>query len=327
MSTSTFGTHLQLGSLTSTALPTTNFSRNRRPKKLISTIRTLRPDIIISQEEKVHDLSDITGPVLFAVDNRRCQLYYAPTSKSWLPFPPKTRGYLYYHVSPGHSELAGSIRFRLCESPEDFEGGRDPLAPSGQPWGYTLLELATRPVREVFLPLMLAEGFVDEETISDLAKLRSPQEHHRSPFLFSLAQPFVTNLAFMKANVRILTRKKLTQVDLKPSTSAQFMVSYNGKPQWISPLTGSVKLRLELSTLPEHVSLGPTLVLRVLEIVEPITMDPNFTGRVVVLPEPGTIVYRMKRGKKRVVCMPIHGQKMSADILELAKKAWLEADI
>ncbi|KAF9475368.1 hypothetical protein BDN70DRAFT_883789 [Pholiota conissans] len=300
--------------------------RHRRPKKTNPTISTLRPDIIISRGEQVYDLSGLNGPVVFAADRKRKgQQNYGRDKTKWLPFPPNTRGYFYYHRSPGQSELASSIRFRLCEGPEDFERGCDLLAPSGKPWGHTLLELAAHPYLEVFSALVLAEGLVDQEIISDLAKYGSQKEQDRSPFLFTLAEPFFYNLALMKENVRILTRKKIIRVDLKMHPFAQQVA--RPKHHWVSPLTGLVKLRFEISTLPEHVPLGPTLVLRVLEVVEPISMDPDYTRPAVVPPELGTLVYQMRYGKKHIVCLPINRQKMSADILQLAKDTWPDANI
>ncbi|KAF9481051.1 hypothetical protein BDN70DRAFT_876786, partial [Pholiota conissans] len=53
-----------------------------------------------------------------------------------------------------------------------------------------------------------------------------------------------------------------------------------------------------------------------------------YTGGVVVPPEPGTLVYRLRfKSEKHVVRIPILSQKMSADILALAKEAWPEAGV
>ncbi|KAF9475369.1 hypothetical protein BDN70DRAFT_883792 [Pholiota conissans] len=329
-------TELRLGERwmsTSTLAPELPVGHKRRGLPRIPMPSTLRPENIASSSEQIWDFSGKAQTSVWTSDGRKSSIYYAikmelgSKLRPRIRFPPNTKGYFYYHASPDHSELAGSIRFRLCEGPKDFDRGHDLLTPSGQPWGYNLLDLAIHPGRKELLALIHAEGLADEETISDLAKLGLPQEHHKKPFLFSLADPFVFDLSASRACVRILTRKKLIRVDFRMNMFGQLMRPPVGESHWICPLIGSVKLQFELSTLPEHASFGPTLVLRVLEVVRPITMDPNYTGRVVAPPTPGTLVYRTVWGKKRIVCFPILRQKMSVDILELARKAWPNTDI
>ncbi|KAF9475381.1 hypothetical protein BDN70DRAFT_883804 [Pholiota conissans] len=317
---------------TSTIVPEVPTERKRRGKPRIPMPSTLRPESIASGRERIYDLSGMTHPSFWTSDGKQCRMIYVPRQSrlgisSHRTFPPNTKGYFYYHRSAGCSELAGGIRFRLCEGPEDFERGFDLLTPSGKPWGYPLLELACHSNSEPFLALAQAEGFVQEGTVHAVRELGLQREQYRSLILYSIAEPFVFDLAASKQDIKIITIKKVVIVSFMMQKFAEYMKSQDGKRHWIFPLTGSVKLQLELSMLPEHAPLGPTLVLRVLEVIKPVTMDPNYTGLVVVPPEPGTLVYRISRGKKRVVCMPIHRQRMSADILELAKEAWLNADI
>jgi hypothetical protein len=82
-----------------------------------------------------------------------------------------------------------------------------------------------------------------------------------------------------------------------------------------------IKARLELSDLPEHKALGPTLVVRVLKVVEPV--NALFPTTKVPIPVPGTLLYRNAYGKRRrVVHVPLKKQPMADDLLELAKTAW-----
>jgi hypothetical protein len=61
---------------------------------------------------------------------------------------------------------------------------------------------------------------------------------------------------------------------------------------------GSIKVRFELSNLPEHKELGPTLVIRVLDVVEPITIDPLYYGKTIPpVPVLGTLLHRTGRGR------------------------------
>ncbi|PIL25519.1 hypothetical protein GSI_12420 [Ganoderma sinense ZZ0214-1] len=59
----------------------------------------------------------------------RPSLILAASSSEWssAEYPPNTRGFLYYHVSPNGSPLSGELRFRLTSShdPAGFAIGSD----------------------------------------------------------------------------------------------------------------------------------------------------------------------------------------------------------
>ncbi|KAF9481052.1 hypothetical protein BDN70DRAFT_876788 [Pholiota conissans] len=228
---------------TSTALPPVRKTYKRRDKAQIPVLHTLRPDTIVSRREKVHDFSEMAGPLLRTANQGKCQLPYVlkhiKTGKaSHIPYPSNTRGYLYYHVPQGRSELAGGIRFRLCEGPEDFERGRDLYTPSGQPWGYTLPELATVKRCKPLLALILTERFVDETMIHDLSKLNLRGRYHNKALnIYTLTDPFVFDLAAGRkpCTVRILTRKKVVMVNF---SAQEFAGSHDGTRNRVYPLTG-----------------------------------------------------------------------------------------
>jgi hypothetical protein len=71
----------------------------------------------------------------------------------------------------------------------------------------------------------------------------------------------------------------------------------------ISPSIGSIKVQFELSQLPEHKELGPTLVVRVLDVVEPITVDPLYHGSTLPpVPVAGTLLHRNGHQRRNVSC-------------------------
>ena len=72
-----------------------------------------------------------------------------------------------------------------------------------------------------------------------------------------------------------------------------------------SDFSGIIKARFELSDLPEHEPYGPTLVLRTLGILQPITpVDPSYGGRI-PMPEPGALVKRCRHSKHYLWFLPV----------------------
>ncbi|KAF9481053.1 hypothetical protein BDN70DRAFT_931174 [Pholiota conissans] len=293
--------------------------------------RTLSPELIIAGKEELCDLSYKFRPTLYASDQKSpiVSYGYSDSEQKVFRFPPNTKGYFYFHRSPDLPELLWGVRFRICDGPEDFERGHDLLSRSGTPWGYTVIALVYDSFRRPFLELAEAEHFIEEDLVRDIKKLGLDDARRMASFLYSLADPFILNLAKPKVIVTIITRKRVATVRFLTTRFAERRKSKDGKMQKpIYPLIGSIKVQLELSTLPEHKSLGPTLVFRILEVIEPVTVnpdytvDPSYTESTVALPEPGTLMYRLYKGERRIVKIPIRRQKMGADILKLANEAW-----
>lgn len=73
-------------------------------------------------------------------------------------------------------------------------------------------------------------------------------------------------------------------------------------------------MKYELSDLQGHAKFGTTLVLRILDIVKPMTVHPLYR-HLVPVPEPGALLYRYDaKGKKVIVRVMIKGQRMGEDI-------------
>jgi hypothetical protein len=89
---------------------------------------------------------------------------------------------------------------------------------------------------------------------------------------------------------------------------------------------GSIKVQFEVSDLAEHRELGPTLVIRVLEVIDSIVVDPLYTGdRIPPIPVPGTLLLRNAYERSTAVHIPLKRQPMADDLLELMKASWAGA--
>ena len=142
-------------------------------------IRTLDPAKLTLDDHL--DLSSMTYPSLRFVP-RSAKSLPGDTPWTWRfayiiklgdmeRFPPGTHGFMYYHVPPNSSPLAGELRFRITPSisPMDFAAGADLLIENDQPWRYPLYKIMMRPEasREI-TALLLQDQLVSQRTL-DLA--------------------------------------------------------------------------------------------------------------------------------------------------------------
>ncbi|KZV76385.1 hypothetical protein PENSPDRAFT_646414 [Peniophora sp. CONT] len=122
----------------------------------------------------------------------------------YLPYPPHTRGFLYYHppnsdvFAPEFNEFdLGHIRFRCVASPETpFHAGEDLKLPTGAPWHCSGRRLAS--VGSPLLNLALCEGLISEDDAATWSRI----PHHGvyrnnggSRYIQRFDQPFITHLA------------------------------------------------------------------------------------------------------------------------------------
>ncbi|KAF8180167.1 hypothetical protein BJ912DRAFT_981402 [Pholiota molesta] len=153
----------------------------------------------------------------------------------------------------------------------------------------------------------LAERLTDEELVNDINKLditTNMRSYH-----YSLSYPFYLDLVQPKQILTYVTRAKLVHLLFPQNIFAVRAGSFK-----VYPLTGSIKVQFELSQLPEHKELGSTLVVRVLDVVEPITVDPLYHGNTLPpIPDVGTLLHRNGHQKNK------HDQPMADDLLELMK--------
>ena len=91
-------------------------------------------------------------------------------------FPPGTHGFIYYHVPPYSSPLAGELRFRVTSSrnPKSFTAGTDLLTERGMPWRYPLYKIVCRPTWTDIVALLLQDGLVSQRTLDLITAAVAP---------------------------------------------------------------------------------------------------------------------------------------------------------
>lgn len=167
-------------------------------------------------------------------------LFHGPTTteeggRKGVPFPENTTGVFYYHKEPSLPKLSGAIRFRLCNSIENFSQGQDLEKSFGRPWTVDLYSIARfsnhRPLRK----FLLEEGLVAKDIFEDLEKLPliTPRNIR---WIFNLDQTFVCDLQQTRLVLAILTRKSLETAIIHCPWS-QTNVHRGGNP-WFNPYKG-----------------------------------------------------------------------------------------
>ncbi len=82
------------------------------------------------------DYIDLSGMVKPSITLPSGKMHLCgPNHDSTVPFPPNTRGFLYYHNPPKAPPFVGELRFRCANSLEDFPNGKDLLSTDKfNPW-------------------------------------------------------------------------------------------------------------------------------------------------------------------------------------------------
>lgn len=174
------------------SLPPIPQGRRNRTARVLTNLDPERLD-----KADFFDFSGITGAGVQVGDRGKFKFQYAGTYDtgkfSMRPFPPATRGFLYYH-QPSHLPVgAGEIRFRLTPSdrPSSFAAGADLLL-DGIPWRVPLLRLShtqtCAPLRQMLLDggLITPDALESTRVVND----RLTRFHACNHTLHSLGQPF-----------------------------------------------------------------------------------------------------------------------------------------
>jgi len=179
-------------------------------------IQTLDPLKLLSKPQNVYDISfrKTLSVVFRTLGGISLALFRFQASKEGrgithdIPFPAQTRGVFYYHVDPQLPPITGGIRFRLCDSLETFDMGKDLHITDGKLWGVSLPRIARLDRLKELARFLIEEGLVEGDLVKDLRKLK----HQGLPsrfvglFLTHLSQPFVLDLETTALTIHLVTR-------------------------------------------------------------------------------------------------------------------------
>jgi len=191
-------------------------------------------------------------------------------SRRNLPFPPDSSGWLCFYRRADRPTITGEVRFRLALSgnTKDFASGSDLLLPGGLPWKIPLLHIATIPQFKMLRNVLLRDKLVDLDLLARcdamVSKMGCPPRN-LGALLSSLDDVFVLDFSYATRNCHVWRHNE----DLLKVWRVALPVVDFRTGEKLLPYTGRALCRFERSSLPIHAD-NPTLLLRIVDIIEPI---------------------------------------------------------
>ncbi|TFK45330.1 hypothetical protein OE88DRAFT_1669349 [Heliocybe sulcata] len=149
-------------------------------------LRTLNPSQLDAE-----DFIDLTGRVSknvhfsAAPEEPRLEiLYFFSSGRGYIPFPPDSHGFLYWHLEPDAPPVSGQLRFRTTTSsgPATFPSGRDLQLPDGGTWNIPLFRIARSSKYSGLRAHLLSEEFATARVLDTIVNdSASSQDNHFIP--------------------------------------------------------------------------------------------------------------------------------------------------
>lgn len=113
------------------------------------------------------------------------------------PFPPRTRGFLYFKSEAELSPLAGAVRFRITptDSPSSFSEGEDLLWPSGCPWQVMLAQIAVRTYPKIRDQLLREKLVTSEQIAGCISVFGARRAVYPQCTIFHMKESFVVDFS------------------------------------------------------------------------------------------------------------------------------------
>lgn len=125
-----------------------------------------------------------------------------------LPFPPDTRGFLYYHIPQSFPPTAGEIRFRLTRDggPEAFDTASDLIVPTGLPWSVPLWRIASFPGSKLIQDLLIKEKLVSEDVLVRCREFGLPRSTWNEYVVHALGQSIPVSPGRRFMHLRVVSK-------------------------------------------------------------------------------------------------------------------------
>ena len=232
------------------------------------------------------------------------RLRYGRDGEAEVSFPPDTKAFLYYFTPPGKPRIAGELRLRVtsCDDPASFESGYDLLTSDGRPWSRSFIGLS-----KYHIPLyekLREEHLVPDDLDAVLSTFppNLPIGKYNNQRLYTLNDTLIVDFDH-SPSFSVITEQGMevlqfnsafydSTVNRRPYTGAY--TNHHLSIDDSNESVGSVLVRFERSTLPEHQGTR-TVVLRILKIITSLKcVIPHYDGNV-VMPEEGELHRRYRR--------------------------------
>ncbi|KAJ6566118.1 hypothetical protein B0H19DRAFT_1066463 [Mycena capillaripes] len=213
--------------------------------------------------------------------------YCVDRHRRYVPFPPQSTGFLYFHKEPNALPMEGSVRLRVTpdQEPSSFRRGHDLLLPSGCPWQVILPQIASQRVQTGFRHQLLHENLVTPEQLEQCRTVFGTRKMYTQFILFRATQEFPVHFGGSLCLTVVGNDK------LHPLRFASLFAASHKKHRYF-PWQGSALARFERSTSAEHRSVH----LRITKIVNPSSYTvENYTGRI-LKPQEGELLTQRKYG-------------------------------
>ena len=190
--------------------------RSSTPTGSLNVIVTLDPNKLA---EKKQQCLHIGGPKFFKAGvllsghsgpvDSFCRLFYDGSGAHQLAYPPDTKAFLYYSISPERPRISGELRLRVTSSddPASFESGSDLLRTDGQPWLRSLYVVSRS------FPLLYEklreEQFVPDDLHGVLKTLPSIKlKYSRSQAqIYTLNDTFIVDFSTFRSTIFVITEQ------------------------------------------------------------------------------------------------------------------------
>jgi hypothetical protein len=184
---------------------------------------TFDPKLFVKKQQQCFSIGNIlTLSIRFMLDKqsvivpRISYSSYAKNGSRFLqPYPPDTKGFLYYARLRGRPRIAGELRFRVTSSdnPAYFACGSDLLGTTGQPWSRPLFVLPA------YYPAVYEKLREDKLVPDDLHAILSgfPKRllvYSRSQCIFTLNDPFIIDFAQRSQLLFVVTEKGMENLQI-----------------------------------------------------------------------------------------------------------------
>ena len=277
-----------------------------RPSDYMDLTGSVRP---VLRFESLHDAP--------GNGNHWSQVRYSYHQGAIVPFPPDTRGFLYYHPAPADKpDVTSEIRFRVttADDAKAFAAGSDLLLLNGAPWRIPLLRLVgegrdsrTPSLSHLMAARLLEDGLVTKALLRKCRRLvkmtEVPAGLSRKIVIHSLGQPFPIDFAHNRVLVTFLGAES---TDITRTLAPWASVAKKGRP----PYSGWSHLQFHLTAITERYPSGTalccfeaypagtsesedTLAMRVVKLTSPVVAVAPDIPDVVPLPREGELLKRL----------------------------------
>ena len=127
-------------------------------------------------------------------------------------YPPDTKAFLYYSMSPERPRIAGELRLRVASGDDyaSFESGSDLLRTNGQPWFRPLYVLPKH-----YSPLyekLREDGLVPDDLDIVLSTFPSATPKYGPNHLYALNDPFMVDFTDSEIRFSVITEQGVGKI-------------------------------------------------------------------------------------------------------------------